>query len=87
MNYYSTINLTEYKSNKKQKRKEKKWYPKEKAAEHYLRNEEAIKEKSKNLCKNLSEEERDIIEEYQIKRYQELIQFKKSFAFADYKKN
>ena len=79
MIYYSTINLTEYKYYRKQKKKEK-------AAEHYLRNEEAIKEKSKNLCKNLSEEERDIIEEYQIKRYQELIQFKKSFAFADYKK-
>ena len=35
-----------------QKAKER--YSKEKAAEYYLQNKEAIKEKSKNRCKNLS---------------------------------
>ena len=52
-------------------------YSKEKAAEYYLKNKEAIKEKSKNWYKNLSKEEKDKIKEYQRKRYQELIQYKK----------
>ena len=38
-----------------QKAKEK--YSKEKAAEYYLENKEAIKEKSRNGYKNMSEEE------------------------------
>ena len=50
-----------------QKAKER--YSKEKAAEYYLENKEAIKEKSKNQYKNLSEEEKDKIKEYQRKRY------------------
>ena len=58
-----------------QKAKER--YSKEKAAEYYLQNKEAIKEKSKNWYKNLSKEEKDKIKEYQIKRYQQLIQHKK----------
>ena len=57
------------KSCKKQER-----YSKEKAAEYYLQN---IKEKSKNWYKNLSKEEKDKIKEYQRKRYQQLIQYKK----------
>ena len=57
--------------------KAKKIYSKEKDAEYYLQNKEAIKEKSKNWYKNLSEEEKDKIKEYQRKRYQELIQYKK----------
>ena len=51
-------------------------YSKEKAAEYYLKNKEAIK-KSKNRYKNLSKEEKDKIKEYQRKRYQQLIQYKK----------
>ena len=39
-----------------QKAKEK--YSKEKAAEYYLENKEAIKEKSRNRYKNMSEEEK-----------------------------
>ena len=58
-----------------QKAKEK--YSKEKAAEYYLQNKDAIKEKSKNRYKNLSEEEKDKIKEYQIKRHQEMVQYKK----------
>ena len=51
-----------------QKAKER--YSKEKAAEYYLQNKEAIKEKSKNRYKNLSKEEKDKIKEYQRERYQ-----------------
>ena len=58
-----------------QKAKEK--YSKEKAAEYYKQNKEAIKEKSREHYKNLSEEEKDKIKEYQRKRHQELIQCKK----------
>ena len=56
--------------------KAKKRYSKEKAAEYYLQNKEVIKEKARNRYKNLSEEEKKI-KEYQKKRYQELIQYKK----------
>ena len=58
-----------------QKAKER--YSKEKAAEYYLQNKEAIKEKSKNRYKNLSKEEKDKTKEYQRKRYQQLIQYKR----------
>ena len=51
-------------------------YSKEEAAEYYLRNKEAIKEKSKNWYKNLSKEKKDKIKEYQRKRYLQLIQYK-----------
>ena len=52
-------------------------YSKEKAAEYYLKNKEFIKEKARNRYKNLSEEEKNKIKEYQKKRYPELIQYKK----------
>ena len=52
-------------------------YSKEKAAEYYLKNKEVIKEKARNRYKNLSEEEKNKIKEYQKKRYPELIQYKK----------
>ena len=39
-------------------------YPKEKAAEYYLQNKEAIKEKAKERYKNLLQEEKDKIKEY-----------------------
>ena len=53
--------------------KAEKRYWKEKAAKYYLQNKEVIKEKARNL----SEEEKNKIKEYQKKRYQELIQYKK----------
>ena len=56
-----TTGLTEKKSCKKPKKD----IPKKK-----LQNEKAIKEKSKNRYKNLSEEEKDKIKEYQRKGYQ-----------------
>ena len=56
-----------------QKAKER--YSKEKAAEYYLQNKEVMKEKSRNRYKNLSEEEKNKIKDYQKKRYQELIQY------------
>ena len=52
-------------------------YSKEKAAEYYLENKEAIKEESKNRYKNLSKGKKRKIKEYQRKRYQQLIQYKK----------
>ena len=58
-----------------QKPKEK--YPKEKAAEYYVQNKEAIKEKSRECYKNLSQEEKDNIKEYQRKSYQKLVQYEK----------
>ena len=62
---------------KKILQKAKERFSKEKAAEYYLENKEAIKKKSKDQNKNLSEEEKDKIKEYQRKRYQQLIQYKK----------
>ena len=49
-----------------QKAKER--YSKEEAIEYYLQNKEAIKEKSIDCYKNLSQEEKDKIEEYQRKK-------------------
>ena len=49
----------------------------QKAKEKYSKEKEAIKEKSMKECyKNLSQEEKDKIKEYQ-KKYQELVQYKK----------
>ena len=56
MNYY-WLNRQEI----LQKAKEK--YSKEKAAEYYKQNKEAIQEKSKECYKNLSKEEKDKIKE------------------------
>ena len=61
--------------------KAKENYSKEKAAEYYKRNKEAIKEKSRECYKNLSQEEKDKIKEYQKKKYQELVQYKKNNYF------
>ena len=54
--------------------KAKKTYSKEKAAEYYLQNKKAIKEKATDRYRNLSEKEKNKIKEYQKKKYQELIQ-------------
>ena len=48
--------------------KAKELYSKEKAAEYYFQNKEAIKEKSKNQYKSLSKEEKDKIKEYHKKK-------------------
>ena len=50
--------------------KAKEKYSKEKAAEYYAQNKEAIKEKSRECYKNLSQEEKDKIKQYQRKRHQ-----------------
>ena len=57
-----------------QKAKER--YSKEKGAEYYLQNKEALKEKARDRYRNLSKE-KNKIKEYQKKKYQELIQYKK----------
>ena len=49
-----------------QKAKEK--YSNEEVAEYYLENKEAIKKKSRDWYKNLSEEEQDKFKEYQRKK-------------------
>ena len=49
-----------------QKSKEK--YSKEKAAEYYLQNKEALKEKARDRYRNLSEEEKNKIKDYKKKK-------------------
>ena len=61
--------------------KAKENYSKEKAAEYYKQNKDAIKEKSREHYKNLSQEEKDKIKDYQKKKYQELVQYKESIYF------
>ena len=58
-----------------QKAKER--YSREKAAEYYAQNKVAIKVKSRVSYKNLSQEEKDNIKEYQRKKNQELVQYEK----------
>ena len=48
-------------------------YSKEKAAQYYAQNKEAIKEKSGERYKNLSQEIKDKIKEFQRKKYQEFV--------------
>ena len=64
--------------------KVKETYSKEKTAEYYAQNKEAIKEKSRERYKNLSQEEKDKIKEYQRKRYQQLVQYKKEVLKNEY---
>ena len=52
-------------------------HSKEKAAGYYKQNKEAIKEKTRDRYKNLSQEKKDKFKEYQRKKYQELVQYKK----------
>ena len=54
-----------------QKAKEK--YSKEKAAEYYKQNKEVIEEKLRQRYKNLSQEEKDKIKEYQRKNSKSII--------------
>ena len=62
-------------------RKAKENYSKEKATEFYKQNKEIIKENSREHYKNLSLEEKDKIKEYQKKKYQELVLYKKNNEF------
>ena len=57
--------------------KGKETYSEQKAAEYYLQNKAAIKEKARECYNNLSQKEKDKIREYQKKKYQELVQYKK----------
>ena len=57
-------------------------YSKEKAAKYYAQNKEAIKEKLH--CKDLSQEEKDKIKDYQSKKFQELVQYKKETLKSKY---
>ena len=51
-------------------------YCKERAVEYYLKNKKTLLEKSSNKHKNLSEEEKNKVKEYQRKKYQQLRQDK-----------
>ena len=57
--------------------KAKENYSKEKAAEYYKQNKEAIKEKSRERYKNMSQEEKDKKKDRQKKKIQELVHYKK----------
>ena len=57
--------------------KAKENYSKEKAAEYYKQNKEAIREKSREHYKNLSQEEKDKIKEYQKKNIKNWLSVKK----------
>ena len=57
--------------------KAKENYSKEKAAEYYKQNKEAIREKSREHYKNLSQEEKDKIKEYQKKNIKNWFSVKK----------
>ena len=59
-----------------QKAKEK--YSKEKTAEYYKQNKEAIKENSREYFKNLSQDEKDKIKEYQRKNIKNWFSIKKT---------
>ena len=56
-------------------------YSKEKAAEYYKQNKEAIKEKSRERYKNL-QEEKENLKEYQKKKDQEFVQYIKNKNFC-----
>ena len=59
-----------------QKAKEK--YSREKTAEYYAQNKEAIKEKSREPYKNLSQKKKKTrLKSIKQKKYQELVQYKK----------
>ena len=69
--------MSYYQFNRQEILQKAKTYSKYKAAEYYLQNKEALKEKARDRYRNLSEEEKNKIKEYQNKKYQELIQYKK----------
>ena len=58
----------------------KEQYSKEKAAEYYKQNKEAVKEKPKEHYKNFLQEEKDKIKEYQRKKISRIASIKKRSA-------
>ena len=70
------IKMSYYQFNRQEiLKKVKERYSNEKAAEYSLQNKEAIKEKARDRYENLSEEEKNKTRD--IKKYQELLQYKK----------
>ena len=63
--------------------KAKKTYSRERAAEYYLQNKKTINEQARDRYRNLSEGEKNKIKEYQKKKYQELLQYKKKEALKN----
>ena len=61
--------------------KAKKKYFKEKAAEYYAQNKEAIEEKSREHYKNLPQEEKDKMKEYQKRNIKSWFNRKKVINF------
>ena len=59
---------------------------KEKAAEHYVANEEVLREIAKNKYKNLSEEEEEAKRKYGRNRYKGMTEHKKN-KLKEYQKN
>ena len=77
INLFQCVKMKCYQFNRKEiLQKAKTILSQEKAAEYYLKNKEAMKEKSKNWYKNLLKEEKYKIKEYQRNRYQQLTQYK-----------
>ena len=58
-------------------RKAKENYSKEKAAEYYKQNKEAIKEKSRERYKNLSQEQKDKSKKYEKKKIKDWFSIRK----------
>ena len=73
---WSINGLIDKKSFKKQKKNREKLFLKKKLLSIMHKTKKAIKEKSRERYKNLSQEEKDKIKKYQRKDYQELIQYK-----------
>ena len=57
--------------------KAKKTYSKEKAADYYLQNKEVKMKRQEIVTRTCQKKKKNKIKEYQKKRYQELIQYKK----------
>ena len=57
--------------------KAKERYSKEKGAEYYAQNKEVVKEKLRERYKTFSQEEKNKTKEYQRKKCQEVVQYKK----------
>ena len=62
---------------KKSCKKQKDIYTKEKATEYYAQNKEAVKEKSRERYKNLPQEEKNKVKEYQWKNIKNWFSTKK----------
>ena len=81
--------MSYYQFNRQEILKAKEKYSKEKAAESYLKNKEVIKEKTRNRYRNLSEEGKNKIKEYQKKNFfaHSIIMSEKTLKFNNIKIN